>query len=236
MSDKLDLLRGIVLGLRFLKKKTMNRITKLFLWTLLVSFLGSLPIGTLNVSITNLALHQSSSSAFLFGAGAILIELLLVRVAIQGMVQLEKATGFLVVFHWAAVVLLLAFATFSIVAALEMKTFGTSPLFVGGNPFAAGLLLSALNPLHLPFWLGWTAAFKSKGMMHSSHHEYNIYVLAIGLGTTAAFVLYAWAGRALVLLLADKQFLINWAVGLTVFATAFLQVQKILQKRQKSIG
>jgi threonine/homoserine/homoserine lactone efflux protein len=211
----------------------MNRVIKLFLVTLLVSFLGSLPLGTLNVSITKLTLYKGSSSALLFGTGAIFVELFLVRLAIHGIERLEKAKRYVSFFHWIASFVLLFFSAVSIIAALQMKKFGTSLSFVNKNPFAAGLLLSALNPLHLPFWLSWTAAFKSKGIMSSSHREYNVYVIAIGLGTATAFVVYGWVGRVLILLLENKQFLLNWAVGITLFLTAIFQVRKSLRKERR---
>lgn len=210
----------------------MHRIAKLFLWTLLVSFLGSLPLGTLNVSITNLALYKGGVAALAFGVGAIFVELLLVRMAVAGIERLEKMKRYFVLFHWIAFVVLLFFAAASIVAAVQMKKFGASLRVINSNPFASGLLLSVLNPLHLPFWLSWTAAFKAKGIMHSSAKEHNIYVLAIGLGTGLAFLLYGWIGRLLILLLEDKQFLLNWGVGLTLLGTAIFQMQKLRKKNR----
>lgn len=205
----------------------MSRLAKLFSWTLLVSFLGSLPLGTLNVSITNLSLYKGSAAAFAFGSAAILVELTLVRLALEGFERLERMSRYAGFFRWLALLVLLLVAVLSVIAALQMKKFGGSVSIVNANPFVSGLVLSALNPLHLPFWLSWTAAFKTKGLLYSSRFEHNVYVLAIGLGTAVAFVVYGWVGRGLIILLDDKQFLLNWAVGITLFATAFIQAKKI---------
>jgi threonine/homoserine/homoserine lactone efflux protein len=212
----------------------MNRISNLFLYTLGVSFLGSMPLGTLNVSITNFIVQKGVMPALLFGLGAILVELLLVRLAIEGVKRLEGVKRYVAFLHWIAVAVLFFFAAAAIIAALQMKRFGATVLLLNERPFVSGLILSALNPLHLPFWLSWTAAFKAKGILHSSHREYNVYVAAIGIGTAAAFMVYGWLGTALILLLNEKQFLLNWLVGLTLFATAVLQVRKILQHRSRA--
>ena len=207
--------------------------TKLFSWTLCVSFLGSLPLGTLNVSITHLFLHKGIAATLLFSAGAIGVELLLVRVAIEGMERLEKWKRFHRMFQWAALIMLVCFAVFSIVSALKMASFHTAlPLF-HQNYFVAGVVLSALNPLHLPFWLTWTAAFKTKGLLQTNATAYNVFVLAIGIGTAAAFSVYGWIGGLLIRLLQEKQYLLNWAVGLTLLGTALLQVAKARKSKVK---
>ncbi|HEY6899254.1 MAG TPA: hypothetical protein VI233_01365, partial [Puia sp.] len=62
-------------------------------------------------------------------------------------------------------------------------------------PFLSGLLLSTLNPLHLPFWLGWTAVLKAKNILVPARLEYNLFAIAIGAGTALAFLAYGFAGR-----------------------------------------
>jgi hypothetical protein len=54
-------------------------------------------------------------------------------------------------------------------------------------PFISGVILSLLNPLHLPFWMGWTAVLRRKGLLNDTRKEYNIYVLAIGMGRASLF-------------------------------------------------
>ena len=97
-----------------MKRIVVSHLTKLFLSTLLVSFLGSLPLGTLNVSITNLSIHNGSAAAFAFGFAAILVELVLVRLAVKGFDRLERINHYAVLFRWLALMALLFFAAVSV--------------------------------------------------------------------------------------------------------------------------
>ncbi len=51
----------------------MNVYLKLYGWVLLISFAGSLPPGTLNANIANLAISMGFSEAVQFGLAAILL-------------------------------------------------------------------------------------------------------------------------------------------------------------------
>jgi hypothetical protein len=71
--------------------------------------------------------------------------------------------------------------------------------------------------------------------MRFANSDYNIYVMAIETGTSAAFLLYGWIGSGLINLLADKLFILNWGVGLTLFLTAVFQVKKVVRKNKKPV-
>lgn len=205
----------------------MNALLKLFACTLLLSFLGSLPLGTLNVSITNLAFHKGAGAAFAFGLGAVLIELLLVRLAVEAVGRLERFRYWFKWFECIALLVLLLFAGITLIAAIQMKGFRTAVPLPDANPFWLGLLLSILNPLHLPFWLGWTTALKAKGILRTTKTDYNLFVSGIGLGTALAFIMYALAGTYLIGLLDKKQYVVNWIAGMTLLATAVFQMCKM---------
>jgi threonine/homoserine/homoserine lactone efflux protein len=59
-------------------------------------------------------------------------------------------------------IVLFLFAWISFRAAFEMHKFETALPFTAQRPFLSGVSLSLINPLHLPFWLGWTAVLKSE--------------------------------------------------------------------------
>ena len=78
----------------------MKASTKLFFSALLISFLGTLPLGTLNVSITNLAINRGYTAATLFAMGAILVEVAIVRIAVVAVGKLEKLQRYFKLFSW----------------------------------------------------------------------------------------------------------------------------------------
>lgn len=124
----------------------------------------------------------------------------------------------------------------SLEAAFHMRSYQDMLPFVGMNAFYSGLVLSLLNPLHLPFWLGWTAVLKSKNILDSNIASYNIYITAIGTGTFLAFVIYGFAGDFLMNTLKAEHNLINWILGLTLLLTGFILAYKLIAKKLQLSG
>ncbi|WP_431215500.1 hypothetical protein ACQ86N_12870 [Puia sp. P3] len=68
---------------------------RLFCWALSVSFLGSLPLGTLNLSVANYAFQQNTTGAVGFSLAAIFVEVALVRLAASAVQRLERMNRFI---------------------------------------------------------------------------------------------------------------------------------------------
>lgn len=197
---------------------------RIFFWALMISFSGSLPIGTLNVSVVNLVIHQGLSAAMQFASAAIFAEMLVVRVALAAVKKLDHFSRY---FHIVSILVIFLIAFTSLKAAIQMQPTVTVLPFTGQWPFAAGFLISIINPLHLPFWMGWTVALRSNSVLHDSTAAYNIYVIAIGAGTALAFLLYGLAGNLLIEVLKTQQYLLNWLIAVALLFTGMLQLYKL---------
>ncbi len=204
----------------------MKQYMRLIAWAMIISFAGSLPLGTLNLTVANFSFTDDLPGATMFSVAAIFIEMLLVRIALMAVQQLEKLKRLVLYFNLIAGGVLLLLAFNSLMAAWQKLEFRAELPFTGLHPFVLGLLLSIINPLHVPFWIGWTAVLKSKNVLDDSDASQNFYVLAIGLGTTMAFGLYALAGRFLIDHLLLQHVLLNWIVGITLLVTALAQLYK----------
>jgi threonine/homoserine/homoserine lactone efflux protein len=204
---------------------------KLFFVAFSISFLGTLPIGTLNTSVADYALKGNFKGAAEFGLAAILVEVTLVALAL---LALNKITHLQKLFKYLSAVICVViffFAYKSLEAAFHMKSYRDMLPFVGMNAFYAGLALSLLNPLHLPFWLSWTAVLKSRNILDSKPFAYNIYIIAIGTGTFSAFTIYGFAGNFLMNTLKAEHNLINWLLGLTLLLTGIILAYKLIAKK-----
>ncbi|MBS1602989.1 MAG: hypothetical protein JST42_10000 [Bacteroidetes bacterium] len=203
----------------------------LFAWAFSISFAGTLPPGTLNLSVADYAFRHDIPAATGFAIAAISVEITLVRVALVTIRRLERLTRLYRVFHILSCALLLFMSLNSLLAAWQMQTFraGLSLPFV--NPVLSGLVLSSINPLHLPFWMGWTAVLRSRKILDDQPRSCNLFVGAIGAGTAAAFWLYALAGSYLIGFLGARQVLLNWVIGVALLAAALAQLFKNLINR-----
>lgn len=195
-----------------------------------ISFLGTLPLGTLNLSVANYAFLGNLSGAVGFSVAAIAVEMLLVWVALLVIRRLEKLALFFKIFNLVSSGVLLFLAFSSLLAAWEMEAFRATLPLAFLSPVISGIILSFTNPLHLPFWMGWTTVLKSRKILNDESGSYPTYIGAIGLGTAMAFCLYGTAGRYLIQLLGSRQVLLNWIVGLALLITALIQLYKIFLK------
>ena len=102
---------------------TMSRYLRLFFAAFSISFIGALPIGTLNANVANYALNNNFMGAFEFGLAAVLVEVGLVRLALfllDRLGHLQKLFRYLSVV-FCVVILYLAYK--SLEAAFHMRNF-----------------------------------------------------------------------------------------------------------------
>ena len=57
------------------------------------------------------------------------------------------------------------------------------------------LLLSILNPMHIPFWMGWNSVLKERRILDSKPGMYSSYIIGIGLGSIAGLMIFILSGK-----------------------------------------
>jgi len=209
---------------------TFNKKAGLFIVAFTISFTGALPVGTLNATVANYALHGRMADAFEFGLGAILVEMTLVRLAVATMDKFARLKRLFLLCSLLLCVGIFYLAFKTLASAYRMVDLEETLPIVGRHAFYSGLLLSLINPLHLPFWLSWSAVLKTKGILTSSKRSYTIYILAIGAGTALSFLIYALAGRFLTDKFKEEHLLINWILGGTFLLTGTLLTIKLVRR------
>lgn len=205
-------------------------------WGMFISFLGSLPLGTQNVVATSISVHDGAQQATLFSIGAVIIELICVRIALILIKQITKGVKIFIVFKWLTALLLLVLAWTSFMAAVEMKSFGDN-LFTAYpiHPFVSGMLLSILNPLHIPFWLSWTNVLMDRNILTTAK-QFPAYLSGIGAGSLLGFQVFIIGGNFVVQQLSNHQDIINWIIGIVLCITALLEMYKLIYKMPVAVA
>lgn len=158
-----------------------------YLWVFFLgfifSFVGSIPPGTLNVTVLQLALDRQVKIAFRFALAVSLIEYPYAWMGVQFEYYISTSPVIL--------------QNFQLIAALVMTLLGISNLWPSGNPrgiarkfqesgFRRGIVLSLLNPMAIPYWMGFTAYLKVQGWIDlSTVGLLHSYVLGTAVGTLA---------------------------------------------------
>jgi len=208
----------------------MKQLLKIFFWGMLISFLGSLPLGTMNVMATNISVRDGVTAATIYALGSMLIEIIYVRGGLVAMTWVHKQQKIFRLFEWLTLLLILALAIGSFVAAAKMSGLGSALPDNTKHPFWLGVFFSATNPLHIPFWFGWSTILLNKNILLPRVANYNWYVAGIGLGTMAGFAVFIYGGNYLVQGLNANQNILNWVIGIILLITAIIQLYKMLNK------
>jgi len=151
----------------------------------LISLIGALPLGTLNLTTFEIAATQGTSSALSFASGVVFVELVVVSLMlVTANKMVIKQSFYKYIFPIAIGFLLyLAFTNFYQFSNPDGMS-KTTAMFNGvQSPLLLGILLSALNPLQFPYWFGWNTAMVQRKKLDGTPSTQVPYIIGIGAGT-----------------------------------------------------
>src|SRR5688572_16551160 len=209
----------------------MHPLFKIFLVGMMVSFLGSLPLGTLNVAAMQISVTDGISPAILFSLGSLAVEIVYVRLSLVAMDWVRKQEKLFKILEWVTLVIVVALAVSSFYAAFHPKV-GENFILSSTLPrFILGIVMCAVNPVQIPFWFGWSTVLFTKKILLPRKDHYNLYIIGIGLGTLLGNCVFIFGGILIASKLANNQHVLNWVIGGIFAITAIIQLWRIFKKK-----
>ena len=210
----------------------MAKILNIFLWGMGISFLGSLPLGTLNVAAMQIGIQEGISEAIWFAVGSLLVEMLYVRLSLVGIDWVRKQGKLLKIMEWITLAIIVALAIGSFVAAAKGDGDTKNILLINHiKRFFLGMFMCAINPVQIPFWFGWSTLLLTKNILLPIKSHYNYYILGIGLGTLLGNFVFIFGGKWMVQRIANSQQYLNWVIGGIFTLTAIIQLVKMMMHK-----
>ncbi len=206
-------------------------LVKVFFWGMIVSFLGSLPLGTLNVAAMQISVQESISNAIYFSLGSLLTEMIYVRISLVGINWIRKQKVLFKWMEWITLAIVLALAAGSFIAATHEHHTKNVMLNNDMHRFLLGLLLSAISPMQVPFWFGWSTVLFQKNILQPKNAFYNLYIIGIGIGTLSGNCVFIFGGKYIVEKLNTNQNILNWVIGGIFALTAIIQLIRIVMHK-----
>ena len=199
---------------------------------MLVSFLGSLPLGTLNILAMKISIEETVMAAMLFSFGSLLVEIIYVRLSLVAMDWVRKQEKLFKVLEWVTLAIVLALAVASFYAALH-PTVGNSrrDSLPAMNRFLFGAVMCAVNPVQIPFWFGWSTVLFTKKVLLPKKDHYNAYIVGIGIGTFIGNCVFIFGGLLIASKISNNQHVLNWVIGGVFAITALIQLWRIFKKK-----
>jgi threonine/homoserine/homoserine lactone efflux protein len=193
-----------------------------------ISSIGALPLGTLNLTTMQIAQQNGKAAGLWFATGALLIEIIYVYLSLKLFEWLSSNVKILLTIRWISVAILFVFGVWLLAENVHTDTNIVSA-WSKANPFKTGLLLSALNPAQIPFWLGWNAVAIDRKLLHFEKNSILLWLIGIGTGTFIGLGIFAIGGPAIIKIITLNDLTLNRIISLIFIATSLFQGLKLIR-------
>ena len=198
---------------------------------MLVSFLGSLPLGTLNIAAMQLAISDGIIGALMFSFGSLLVEMIYVRISLVAMDWVRKQEKLFRALEWITLLIVVALAVSSFYAAMHPSVEKNVILSSTLPRFVLGAMMCAVNPVQIPFWFGWSTVLFTKKILLPRNDHYNLYIAGIGIGTLLGNCVFIFGGILIASKIHNNQNVLNWVIGGIFALTALIQIWRMWSKK-----
>jgi threonine/homoserine/homoserine lactone efflux protein len=207
---------------------------RIFITGLFISFMGTLPLGTMNIAAMQISVTDGIKPAIYFAIGVLLVEIIYVRLSLIAMNWVSKQKKLFRWLEWVTLLIILALAVSSFIAASNPTQKANPILSNRLHRFWLGVMLSAINPVQIPFWFGWSTLLFTKKVLLPRNDHYLFYISGIGTGTFAGLAVFIFGGKLLVDKLNTNQDILNWVIGGIFLLTALIMFWKMMRKKNLS--
>lgn len=209
----------------------MRPLLKIFITGLLISFLGSLPLATMNVAAMQISISETVTSAMLFSLGSLTVEMIYVRVSLVALNWIRRQKKLFRFLEYITLLIVLALAASSFYAAMHEGAQKNVVLSSTLPKYLLGAMMCAVSPGQIPFWLGWSTVLFTKKILLPRKDHYNAYIAGIGIGTFIGNCIFIFGGLLIAKAITANQHILHWVIGGIFLATAILQVWQMLRRK-----
>jgi len=199
-------------------------------WVL--SFLGQLPLGTMSITSTQIAVQENFSNAWKYSIGVTIVEMIYLRIVLSGVDWIMQHQLFFMIIGWLTVVVFLVLGIISFITARKQKEDKKALLLNNNlNRFWLGASMSMLNPAQIPFWFIWSSYFLDIKLLNSDRVEFNLFTIGAGVGTLAGLAVYMYGGNWLITKMNTSNKTLNKIMGVIFVIAALAQLYRMLYKQ-----
>jgi threonine/homoserine/homoserine lactone efflux protein len=204
----------------------MNMIYLLaFFLGLVLSFLGQLPLGTISMTATQIAVQENFRNAWKYAVGVALVEMVYLRIVLSGMAWVINHHNLFSLFNWITVLFFLVLGVLSFISATRQNP-DKKALLLNNNldRFLLGIAISTFNPAQIPFWFIWSGYFLNQGWLSTGFAHFNLFTLGSGIGTVGGLAVYMYGGKGLITKMKTSNQTLNKIIGIIFVLAAMVQV------------
>ncbi|MBV6644340.1 MAG: LysE family transporter [Cyclobacteriaceae bacterium] len=193
------------------------QILQVFLVAFFISYLGSIPPGTINITTMQMTIQRRGRAALFFAIAASSVELVYAGATVRFQVFLNEQESLNFYFKVVTGLVMLVLGFSNLWSSSTSRTFLIEGDDKGRSGFKRGLALGLLNPLTMPFWLTVTAYLQLHQWISLEGNLFWFYLLGISLGTFS-LLLTVRAMGATFMRISDNKFVVHTVPGLVFIA------------------
>jgi threonine/homoserine/homoserine lactone efflux protein len=218
-----------------LQSNLLNKIQSPWLYGFMISLLGSLPLGYINVIALQITLERGNIASIYFILGIVFIEIFVLKATAFGAMWLFSQKKLLLFIDIFMILFFTSIAYYFFSNIGTQQNFSLSNLKFSHYPFLLGLLLNTLNFIQWPYWSGvYIYLYQNGNVNLTSKTRKNHFIIGALIGTALGMIIFSQFGK---LLLFDNKNQFNTYLNIifTVLflALALLQIIKFCLKQYK---
>lgn len=159
------------------------------------SFIGSIPPGTINLTILQLGLEKKINIAWKFAFAASIMEYPYAWIAVKFANLILSNPAIVKNMHLIAGLVMIVLGTMNLWASTRSTSLSVR---FSNSGFRKGLVLGILNPLAIPYWIAMTAYFKTQQWIDlSSTLTLHSYLTGVFMGAFLILIIIAYLANRL---------------------------------------
>jgi len=193
---------------------------------LVLSFLGSIPIGLITLTITQRTLEKGRTSGLMIALGATIMEFVYTFVALISLDIFSKndMIGQYIKMFATVVFLGMGLYYFFKKNTSDLKTTPTYDYF----DFLRGIAVGAMNLLIVPFWIFLGLWLESNGYIFDNYSIITVFSIGSAIGALLMFLIYIWMSESIINKSKQIKKYTNKAVGVLFLGLGIFQLIQLL--------
>jgi len=202
-----------------------------------VSFIGSIPLGAINLTALQIYLQRDLKSVVYFSFATSAIEFVYSFFAIKGEGLISSNSSLDLFFNYISIVVLFVLGVTSLLS--KSKVLSRKSLEEADNPnlphpyiasLRKGFTLGLLNPLAIPFWIVMIGVLEKQNLIQTkSNFEVLSLMLGIGLGGWICVICFAFISGKIIQKKEFRLTVVNQIIGVIFLGLGIYQVYKLFK-------
>ena len=207
---------------------------KATLFGFLISLIGSLPLGYLNVMGLQILIEQGHLAIAFYILGIITVEFFVLNIVSFGAKWLVNQKSLLLFIDVFTILFFLGIGLYFTSNSSNEESFSLSQLYLAKYPLILGVLLNGLNAVQWPYWSGiYIYVFRTKKLRTTQKANY-LFITGALLGTVIGMLFFAYAGQYILLENnIEISHYLNPAFAMLFFILATIQIAKLFMQKNK---